>query len=171
MYYILNEMPNGLKGFVTIGAIAAALSSTNSVLGAMSSVAIEDIYRPYRSKNCVQVNEQHYVKVAKAMVLVFAVALSLMAIVSFIVHINSNIPLISFALGVMAYAYSGLLGVFGSALFTNRGNSKLIPYALIVGFISVLCMQGYTFGLNIGFAWQLVIGTTLSFGVMQLGQK
>jgi len=171
MYYILNEMPNGLKGFVTIGAIAAALSSTNSVLGAMSSVAIEDIYRPYKDKKDKKIDELHFVKVARAMVLVFAVALSLMAIVSFMVHSNSNIPLISFALGVMAYAYSGLLGVFGSALFTNRGNSKLIPYALIVGFISVLSMQGYTFGLNIGFAWQLVIGTTLSFGVMQLGKK
>ena len=127
MYYILNEMPNGLKGFVTIGAIAAALSSTNSVLGAMSSVAIEDVYRPYKNQSDGKVDEQHFVKVARAMVLVFAIALSLMAIVSFIVHINSDIPLISFALGVMAYAYSGLLGVFGSALFTNRGNAKNDP--------------------------------------------
>ena len=171
MYYILNEMPNGLKGFVTIGAIAAALSSTNSVLGAMSSVAIEDIYRPYKNKKTSLVDELHFVKVARNLVLVFALALSLMAIFSFLVHINSNIPLISFALGVMAYAYSGLLGVFGSALFTRRGSSKMIPYALLIGFISVFSMQGYTFGLNIGFAWQLVIGTALSFGVMQLGRK
>ena len=171
MYYILNEMPNGLKGFVTIGAIAAALSSTNSVLGAMSSVAIEDVYRPYKNQSTIQVTEQHFVKVARAFVLVFAIALALMAIISFMVHINSDIPLISFALGVMAYAYSGLLGVFGSALFTRRGSSKMIPYALLIGFISVFSMQGYTFGLNIGFAWQLVIGTALSFGVMQLGRK
>ena len=171
MYYILNEMPNGLKGFVTIGAIAAALSSTNSVLGAMSSVAIEDVYRPIKNKRGSQLSESHFVKVAKAMVLVFALALGFMAILSFIVHSNSSIPLISFALGVMAYAYSGLLGVFGSALFTNRGNAKMIPYALLVGFISVLSMQGYTFGLNVGFAWQLVIGTALSFGVMQLGKR
>jgi solute:Na+ symporter, SSS family len=171
MYYILNEMPNGLKGFVTIGAIAAALSSTNSVLGAMSSVAIEDVYRPYKNKTGTKVDELHFVKVARIMVLVFAIALALMAILSFIVHSNSSIPLISFALGVMAYAYSGLLGVFGSALFTNRGNAKMIPYALLVGFITVFSMQGYTFGLNIGFAWQLVIGTALAFGVMQLGKK
>ncbi len=46
MYYILNEMPNGLRGLVTVGAIAAALSSTNSVLSAMASVAPpQDIYR------------------------------------------------------------------------------------------------------------------------------
>jgi len=171
MYYILNEMPNGLKGFVTIGAIAAALSSTNSVLGAMSSVAIEDVYKPYKIKHQRNIDETHFVKVAKKFVLIFAFLLSLMAILSFIIHSNSSIPLVSFALGVMAYAYSGLLGVFASAFFTKRGNAKLIPYSLFIGFASVFCMQGYTFGLNIGFAWQLLIGTTLSFGVMQLGKK
>ncbi|MCW8839245.1 MAG: sodium:solute symporter [Thiovulaceae bacterium] len=168
MYYILNEMPEGLKGFVTIGAIAAALSSTNSVLGAMSSVAIEDIYKPYKLKNTPNIDELHFVKMAKIMVLVFAVALSIMAIISYIVHSMSDVPLISFALGVMAYAYSGLLGVFAAAIFTTRGNSKLVPYALLGGFLSVLSMQGYTFGLDIGFAWQLVIGTFVSFIIMQI---
>jgi len=38
MLYILNEMPEGLRGLVTVGAVAAALSSSNSVLSAMSSV-------------------------------------------------------------------------------------------------------------------------------------
>jgi SSS family transporter len=168
MYYILNEMPEGLKGFVTVGAIAAALSSTNSVLGAMSSVAIEDIYRPYRLQKEPQTDELHFVKMAKLMVLLFALALSFMAVLSFIVHSMSDIPIISFALGVMAYAYSGLLGVFASAIFTKRGNSKLVPYALIGGFLSVLGMQGYTFGMDIGFAWQLLIGTLISFAIMQM---
>ncbi|WP_373072563.1 sodium:solute symporter [Sulfurimonas sp.] len=168
MYYILNEMPEGLKGFVTVGAIAAALSSTNSVLGAMSSVAIEDIYKPYRLKKTPITEEIHFVKMAKIMVLVFAVALSVMAILSYIVHSMSEVPLISFALGVMAYAYSGLLGVFASAIFTKRGNSQLVPFALIGGFLTVLSMQGYTFGLDVGFAWQLLIGTFVSFSIMQL---
>ena len=48
MYYILNEMPEGMRGLVTVGAVAAALSSSNSVLGAMSSVAIEDLYKPWK---------------------------------------------------------------------------------------------------------------------------
>ncbi|MDD3505645.1 MAG: sodium:solute symporter, partial [Sulfurimonas sp.] len=61
MYYILNEMPEGLKGFVTVGAIAAALSSANSVLSAMASVAIEDLYRPWRLKRA-EVEEYHFVK-------------------------------------------------------------------------------------------------------------
>jgi hypothetical protein len=105
---------------------------------------------------------------AKMMVLVFALALSIMAILSYIVHSMSDVPLISFALGVMAYAYSGLLGVFAAAIFTKRGNSKLVPFALLGGLFSVLSMQGYTFGLDIGFAWQLLIGTLISFFIMQL---
>jgi hypothetical protein len=105
---------------------------------------------------------------AKVMVLVFAVALSSMAVLSFVVHSMSEIPLISFALGVMAYAYSGLLGVFAAAIFTKRGNSKLVPYALIGGFLTVLSMQGYTFGLDVGFAWQLILGSLVSFSIMLL---
>ena len=61
MYYILNEMPEGLRGLVTVGAVAAALSSTNSVLGAMASVAIEDLYKPYKLKQG-QVSDIHFVK-------------------------------------------------------------------------------------------------------------
>jgi SSS family transporter len=66
MLYILNEMPEGLRGLVTVGAIAAALSSTNSVLSAMSSVAIEDIYRPWLTKNSK--DETHYLKASRFMV-------------------------------------------------------------------------------------------------------
>ena len=167
MYYILNEMPSGLKGFVTVGAIAAALSSTNSVLGAMSSVAIEDLYKPYKLSHDAKVDELHFVKAARIGVLIFAMLLSIMAVLSFIVHQASDIPLISFALGVMAFAYSGLLGVFISAIFTHRGSAKVVPVALVSGFLTVLSMQSYTFGLNIGFAWQIVIGTLVSFAIMQ----
>jgi len=79
MYYILNEMPSGLRGLVTVGAIAAALSSTNSVLGAMASVAIEDMYRPYKLKKAPQTPELHFVKASRRAVLFFAFILTLMA--------------------------------------------------------------------------------------------
>lgn len=168
MYYILNEMPSGLKGLVTVGAIAAALSSTNSVLGAMSSVAIEDLYKPYKLSHDAKTDEGHFVTSARVGVVVFAFLLSIMAIISFVVHQASDIPLISFALGVMAFAYSGLLGVFISAIFTSRGNSNLVPFALVGGFLTVLSMQSYTFGLDVGFAWQILLGTLVSFLVMQI---
>jgi len=170
MYYILNEMPEGLRGLATVGAIAAALSSTNSVLGAMASVAIEDIYKPWKLKRS-DVDELHFVKASRNAVLFFAVALSAMAMLSYFWQRYSELSLISFALGVMAFAYTGLLGVYFSAIFTSRGSSKTVPYALVGGFLSVLALQPYIFGINIGFSWQIVIGTIVAFTIMQLGDK
>ncbi len=172
MYYILNEMPEGVRGFVTVGAIAAALSSTNSVLGAMSSVAIEDLYKPWKLRRS-EVSEFHFVKAARAGVLLFALLLSMMAMVSYFWQRYTELPLLNFALGVMAFAYSGLLGVYFSAIFTSRGSAKSVLFALIGGFTTVLFLQPYILGMitdfKVGFAWQIVIGTLVSFAIMQFG--
>ena len=169
MYYILNEMPEGLRGLVTVGAIAAALSSTNSVLGAMASVAVEDLYKPWRLKKG-EVDELHFVRASRKAVLFFAVTLSAMAMLSYFWQRYSELSLIGFALGVMAFAYTGLLGVYFSAIFTTRGTSATVPFALAGGFLTVLALQPYMFGFSIGFAWQIVIGTFISFLIMQLGK-
>lgn len=169
MYYILNEMPDGLRGLVTVGAMAAALSSTNSVLGAMASVAIEDLYKPWRLKQG-SVDEMHFVDASRKAVLFFALLLSAMAIVSYFWQKYSDLSLISFALGVMAFAYTGLIGVFFSAIFTQRGTTKLVPFSLVGGFLTVFALQPYTFGISIGFSWQIVLGSLVAFGIMQMGR-
>lgn len=166
MYYILNEMPEGLRGLVTVGAIAAALSSTNSVLGAMASVAVEDLYKPWKLKRS-QVDEVHFVQASKKAVLFFAVILSAMAMLSYFWQRYSELSLIGFALGVMAFAYTGLLGVYFSAIFTTRGNTTTVPFALVGGFVTVLALQPYAFGVSIGFSWQITLGTVVSFIIMQ----
>lgn len=170
MYYILNEMPEGVRGFVTVGAIAAALSSTNSVLGAMASVAIEDLYKPWKLKQTPATDERHFIKASRNAVLIFALMLSAMAILSYFWQRYSDLSLIGFALGVMAFAYTGLLGVFFCAIFTKRGSAKMLPFSLAGGFLTVLLLQPYTLGLSIGFAWQITAGTLVAFGIMQLAK-
>ena len=173
MYYILHEMPEGMRGLVTVGAVAAALSSSNSVLGAMSSVAIQDLYRPWKEKQGVN-DEMHFVKAGRMAVLLFAVALSAMAMLSYYWQRYTELPLLSFALGVMAFAYTGLLGVFGAAIFTKRGNAMTVPLALLGGFMTVLLLQPYVLGelmgVKLGFAWQILAGTVVAFGVMMMGK-
>ncbi len=174
MYYILHEMPEGMRGLVTVGAVAAALSSSNSVLGAMSSVAIEDLYKPWRQKQG-SVDEMHFVKAGRNMVLFFAVALSAMAMLSYYWQRYTELPLLSFALGVMAFAYTGLLGVFGAAIFTNRGSERTVLFSLIGGFTTVLLLQPYVLGavldVKLGFAWQILIGTLVAFVIMMTEKK
>jgi len=150
------------------------LSSSNSVLGAMSSVAIEDLYKPWKLKRDT-VDEMHFVKAGRNMVLFFAVALSGMAMLSYYWQQYTELPLLSFALGVMAFAYTGLLGVFGAAIFTKRGNEKTVLYSLIGGFMTVLLLQPYVLGaildFKLGFAWQILGGTMVAFGIMMLGKN
>jgi hypothetical protein len=79
----------------------------------------------------------------------------------------------------MAFAYSGLLGVYAAAIFTKRGNTTTVPLAFILGFITVLLLQPYILGdavsefagWKIGFAWQLILGTLVAFGVMMGGEE
>ncbi|MDM5270723.1 sodium:solute symporter [Sulfurovum sp. zt1-1] len=178
LYYILHEMPEGMRGLVTVGAVAAALSSSNSVLGAMASVAIEDIYKPWK-KAKGECDEMHFVRAGRVSVLLFAAALSAMAMLSYYWQQSTELPLLNFALGVMAFAYTGLLGVYAAAIFTKRGNAMSVPLAFISGFATVLLLQPYILGdtvseiigWNVGFAWQLFWGTLVSFGVMMSSSK
>ncbi len=90
-----------------------------------------------------------------------------------------DFPLLDFALSVMVFAYSGLLGVYFTALFTNRGSIKSVKAALISGFVVTLLGQGYIIDLlnmpgnfkGYAFTWQLCIGTLISFLVCMIGKK
>ncbi len=174
MYYILHQMPEGMRGLVTVGAVAAALSSSNSVLGAMASVTVEDLYRPWRERYG-SVDETHYIKAGRLAVLFFAVALSLMAMLSYYWQHATDLPLLSFALGVMAFAYTGLLGVYAAAIFTQRGSATSVTFALFGGFLTVLLLQPYLLGgtllPKLGFAWQILIGTVVAFGIMMVDKR
>jgi hypothetical protein len=88
-------------------------------------------------------------------------------------------PLLEFVLGVMAFAYSGLLGVYATVLFTKRGSTASVIAALAVGFAAILLQQHYivdSLGLPpamkaLAFPWQLCIGAGLAFAVCAMGKK
>ena len=57
------------------------------------------------------------------------------------------------------------------SITSNGRNEKTVLWALIGGFMSVLALQPYTFGISIGFSWQIVIGTIIAFLIMQTGKS
>lgn len=176
MHYILTQLPGGLRGLVTVGICAAAVATTNSALNAMSSVLVQDFYRPWREKrgaNVAPVAEHHYVQAGRAGMGVIGFAMFLMAIVSFYWQRYSSMGLLEFALQVMVFTYAGLLGVYFTALFTNRGNTGSVIASLLVGFVTILLLQpgiAHALGLptilnGLSFPFQLCIGTVVAFVV------
>ncbi len=178
MYYVLHEMPAGLRGIVTVGVIAAAVSTLTSGLNSMASVIIQDLYKPWQQQRQAK-TEQHYVAAARWSMLLCASALALMAILCFYWQQSSDTPLLTFALGVMVFSYSGLLGVYASALFSQRGSPASVLAALIGGFVITLLMQPYLqsyylpqeWQFDLAFSWQLCIGFACSFIICQLGKS
>lgn len=174
MNFILSEIPPGLRGLVTIGVIAAA--AINSGLISMSAVAINDFYRPWVERRGPK-PEQHFIVAGRVMMLVLGLSLFAMSILCYFWQHYTSTPLLEFVLGVMAFAYAGLLGVYFTAVFTTRGSSASVIAALAAGFVTVLAFQPYVVTLiglparfaAIAFPWQLLVGTIVASVVCMIG--
>ncbi len=170
MHYILTQLPGGLRGLVTIGICAAAVATTNSALNAMSSVLVQDFYRPWRDRRG-PVDEHHFVQAGRAGMGVIGVAMFAMAVVSFYWQRYSDMGLLEFALQVMIFTYAGILGVYFTALFTRRGTTGSVIAALLIGFVVIVLLQpgiARAIGLpalltGLAFPFQLCIGTLVAF--------
>jgi solute:Na+ symporter, SSS family len=171
MQYILTELPPGLRGLVTVGVIAAA--AINSGLISMASVLVNDLYRPFAGTK----GEAHFVRAGRIATVLLGFALFGMALLSYYWQRYADASLLEFVLGVMAFAYSGLIGVYAVALFTRRGNSASVIAALAAGFLTVLMFQPYVIdsvGLpmamkGVAFPWHLVVGTLVAALVCAVG--
>jgi solute:Na+ symporter, SSS family len=173
MHYILTELPPGLRGLVTVGVIAAA--AINSGLISMSAVLVNDLYRPFAGDN----GEAHFVRMGRIASVVLGLALLGMALLSWHWQRYADSALLDFVLGVMAFAYSGLLGVYGVALFSTRGSSTSVIAAFVAGFVTVLAFQPFAIDLlglplalkGVAFPWQLVLGTLVAAAVCAVGKR
>jgi len=169
--FILDQIPHGVSGLMMAGLFAAALSSLNSELNAMSSTLINDVYRSVRPDR----DERHYLRAGRVGVIIWGVALGSFAMLCAYWQQHGAKTLIQFALGVMAFAYSGLVAVFFTALLTRRGSTASVIGALATGFVSVLVLnvQPWTWwgseAIDLAFTWKMLIATTLSLVVCLLG--
>ena len=176
MAYILSEMPAGVRGLATAGVVAAAVSTVTSGLNAMSSVLVSDFYKPWKER-AGAAQDANYVVAGRWGMLIFAVLLSAMAILCFYWQRYTDMPLLEFALSVMAFAYAGLIGVFFTAVFTNRGSALSVIAALVIGFVVILVQQDFivdSAGLPtafkaLSFPWQLIIGVAVSTMICLIG--
>jgi len=182
LHFIMHETPVGVRGLMVAGVLAAALSSLNSALHAMSSSVVTDLYRSARPLE----EERHYVRVGRVFVGIWAAVLGSFALVCIGWYGKSDQTLISFALGVMTFAYAGLVGVFLNAVFTGRGSTRSVLAALVTGFVVVTLLRAEVWphwvrlvpvvgeswsGVRLSFAWPLTAGVVASFVVCALGRS
>lgn len=139
-FFILNYMPPGVAGIVISAALAAAMSSLDSSINAISTVTVNDIYRRHLVKDK---DDKHYLHVAW---LTAGVA-SVFMVIGAIIFIYSDTKTLQDAATILSSIVMG--GVFGMYLLgfvTERANSKSVWLGIAVTFVfsvwTVLSKQG-----------------------------
>lgn len=172
-WFLLNELPTLFSGLAMAGFFAIAQGSMNSAMNALASSIVADIYLPLRGKRGATA------EASKLTVAAVGTLLCAFAIFCAAIYDPHHTTLLDFALGVMTFAFSGLLGVFLTALLTHRGNATSVIIALIVGVLIVTALQDnimahwtpHVFGhaVRLAWPWWMPIGTIASFLCCVLG--
>jgi SSS family transporter len=137
MTFAQTQLRGGLGGLVLAGLLAAGPCGINASLNSMSSTFVSDFYRPRRPGRA----ERHYLRVSRWGVVGAGVLVGGFAAACILYYDPKRSTLLDLALGVMSFAYAGLLGVFFTALFTRRGNSASVVAAIASGFTVVLLLN------------------------------
>lgn len=153
--FILDNLPPVVLGLVIAAIFAAAMSSIDSTLNALSAASVIDIYRRWLRPAAT---EQQALRMGKLMTLAWGVAATAMAM--FFAGGGSVIEQIN---RFGSFFYGSLLGIFALALFVPRARGRAGAIGLLGGMATVLCVH---FTWKVHFLWYNVVGC---FGVLVVG--
>jgi len=125
-YFILNFLPPGFAGLVIAAALAAAMSSLDSSINAISTVGVVDIYRRHIKK---AEKDKHYLQIAW---LIAGGAALFMVCGALILNASETKTLQDTATILYSITGGGLLGLYLLGFFTKKGNAKSVWIGLIV---------------------------------------
>ena len=139
-YYIVHQLPPGLRGVLIAGIFATAMGSLSTALNALATSFTEDWYRPYIRKGASQ---REIVRAARVSTVVFSILLILIGSATAYAKIVLNARIIPIVLGIFGYTYGSLLGVFLVGLLTKRRGSEAGNlFGMICGFLVVAVLSG-----------------------------
>ncbi|MEO2046725.1 MAG: sodium:solute symporter [Pirellulales bacterium] len=133
-FFILHQLPQGMKGLVIAAALAAAMSSIDSSINAISAVSIIDIYRRHLVKDR---HDSHYLAMARWI----AVATGILMILGAIWFANSESKTMQDTLTMLtAVLGGGLFGLYMFGMLTTRGNGM----AALCGIVCTILFTVWT---------------------------
>jgi Na+/proline symporter len=116
---------------------AAAISTLDSLLAALSQATISIFYQPFLKPRA---SERHYVRASRVIVLIWGILLTAFAIYCDVIA-RSYADLIQFALAMAAYTYGGLLGVFLLAFLPTRRDDLGLLWGVPLSMLMVFALS------------------------------
>ena len=157
-YFLVSVCPAGLRGLLIAGVFAAGMSSLDSALGALSSSAVVDFYRPYLKRAA---SERHYLWVSRGFVLLFGAVMVMMAW-----SFAGQDDVLRLAFRIASIVFGPLLGVFFLATLTGRGRDGTNLAAMVTAGLLLLLLDGYQRHVDreyLAWPWYIVVGTGWTF--------
>lgn len=153
--FVLERLPTVVLGLVIAAIFAAAMSSIDSTLTALSAASVVDIYRRWLRPDA---SDRQALRVGKALTLAWGVAATAMAL--FFAGGGSVIEQIN---RFGSFFYGSLLGVFALGLFVPAARARAGAIGLVGGMATVLAVH---FTWKVHFLWYNVVGLV---GVLAIG--
>jgi solute:Na+ symporter, SSS family len=136
-YYIITQMPVGLRGLIVAGVFATMMGSTSAALNALATSFTKDFFLPYFPHR----NSQRTpIWAARLATVVFAGLIIVVAMATAIaVFIDPKLTIIAIVFQIAGYTYGALLGVFLVGMLTKtRGSDRSNIFAMLLAIVAVL---------------------------------
>jgi SSS family solute:Na+ symporter len=125
-HFIINYLPPGITGLLIAAAMAAAMSSLDSSISAISTVAIVDIYRRHLVRHK---HDRHYLRVAW---LIAGTAAAAMMGGAILLARSDTKTLQDTGTILMSLLGGGLLGLYLLGFLTRRGDARAVGGGIVL---------------------------------------
>lgn len=177
-WFVATQLPFGIAGVVVAAFFAAAMSSLDSGLNAICSVAIFDLYRGCRwgrallamslRKPQQELNEADELRLAKLLILTVGFAVTLSSMI-----FAQSVDILEIVPGVISTFGAPLLGLFLLGICTSRTTAPGALLGLTFGLLFTIWLVAssntsafawlWPFDQKLGNSWHLPIGTVCTF--------
>jgi solute:Na+ symporter, SSS family len=128
-YFIINYLPPGIAGLVIAAAAAAAMSSLDSSINAISTIGVNDIYRRLLVR---KENDKHYLKIAR---LLASLVSTIMIVGAIILAQTETKTLQDTIVTLISLLMGGVMGLYMLGFLTRRGDSRTAWLGIIITFL------------------------------------
>jgi Na+/proline symporter len=161
IFILSDAIPPGVTGLLIAGIFAAAISSFDSILAALSQTSISGIYLPIRRKflkrsadaeealhaadtDESRAEQKHILRVSRGLVIVWAVVLCGVAIWIDVYKEKFGIPILALALGIASWVQGSLLAAFFLAWLPLKRNGFGLAWAAPLSVGCVISLRFFT---------------------------
>lgn len=139
--FIVREIPPGLTGLVLAGVFAAAISSLDSVLAALSQTVVTGLYRPWRERRGNPPrSERHYLLASRLLVVGWGVVLCAMAWVAELARQRYE-DILNLALAMATYTGGATLAAFLLALLRFHVDYRGLIWSAPISVLTVFAVS------------------------------